>query len=46
MVIVVIMRVLVEELPCQGTRGWRPIPESFPARCTWVPVVTSYHAWS
>jgi hypothetical protein len=36
MVIMAIMRVLVEELLCQDSRGWRPVLENLPARITWV----------
>jgi hypothetical protein len=41
MVIMAIMRVLVEELLCQESRGWSPVLESFPIRCAWVSVVMS-----
>jgi hypothetical protein len=44
--IMVIMRVLVEESLCQGSRGWRPILESFSVRCAWVSVVMSRRARS
>jgi hypothetical protein len=44
MVIMVIMRVLVKEIPCQATRGWRPILVGLVARCAWVSMVTFHRA--
>jgi hypothetical protein len=38
------MRVLMEELLCQGVTGWILVLECMFVRCTWVPVATSYHA--
>jgi hypothetical protein len=41
MVIMMTIRVLVEELICQESRGWSPVLEIFPVRCAWVSVVMS-----
>jgi hypothetical protein len=42
--IMMIMRVLVEELLCQGMTGCYPVLEFLFVRCVWVPAATSYHA--
>jgi hypothetical protein len=41
MVIMVTMRVLVNELVYQDSRGWTLLLESFPVWSAWVPMVTS-----
>jgi hypothetical protein len=42
--IMTIMRVLVEELLCQGAMGWIPLLKCLFVRYAWVPVARSYFA--
>jgi hypothetical protein len=43
-VIMVIMRVLVQELICQVVTGWISVLEYLFVRSIWVQVATSYHS--